>query len=319
MIGKIKALPAGADLRRLVAYLRGPDSKRVGGSFSLNMASDDSEHVIDLMDAQAGLSRRAKKPILHISVSYAPTDKVTPAQIQMDAERILDSLGMRDHQALVIIHDDKSYQHFHLVVNRVDADGRCVSDSNSKRKIEKVLRAIEAERDLRPVPGRLVVTPHKERFAGPKAAQRGYVQPPAAVIEAMQTARSRTELDTRLASAGWRLKAAPSRPGQKVGGLILHGPNGTRAKASDCGRNCSGPALSRRFSATAQPHRLAQKAPSSVSATPAPSLNKSGSDRLAKAIQKARIKRPRSPSARPPSATGIITRAVRAIIPLPKL
>lgn len=317
MIGKIKKLPAGADLRRLGAYLRGPASERVAGSFSMNMASDDPAQSIDLMDAQAGLSRRAKKPILHISVSYAPTDKVTPAQMQADAERILDVLGMRGHQALAVVHDDKSYQHFHLVVNRVDANGRCASDSNSKRKVEKTLRAIEAERDLKHVPGRLAETPNKERFAGPKAAQRGYVQPPAAVIEAMQSARSRAELDARLVSAGWRLEAAPSRPGQKAGGLILHGPNGARSKASACGRDCSGPALARRFSAEVQP--LPTSLQASATATAVPNYQSTGADRLARAIRKARIERPRLPSVRPPSTIGIINRAVRVTIPLPKL
>lgn len=319
MIGKIKKLPAGADLRRLGAYLRGPASERVAGSFSMNMASDDPAQIIDLMDAQSGLSRRAKKPILHISVSYAPTDEVTTAQMKEDAERILDALGMRGHQAFAVIHDDKGYQHFHLVVSRVDVDGRCVGDSNSKRKIEKTLRAIEAERDLQHVPGRLAETLNQERFAGPKAAQRGYVQPPAAVIQAMQTARARAELDARLASAGWRLEAAPSRPGQKAGGFILHGPNGARAKASACGRECSGPALTRRFSAEVQPLPKAQVASSSASATPTPRQWPSNADRLAKAIRKSRIKRPRLPSVRPPSTSGIITRAIRATIPLPKL
>lgn len=319
MIGKIKTLPAGADLRRLDAYLRGPASERVAGSFSMNMASDDAAHIVDLMDAQAGLSRRAKKPMLHISVSYAPTDRVTPAQMQQDAARILDGLGMRGHQAFAVIHDDKSYQHFHLVISRVDPYGRCVSDSNSKRKIEKVLRAIEAERDLQPVPGRLAETPSKERFAGPKAAQRGYSQPPAAVIDAMQSARSRAELDARLASIGWRLEAAPPRPGQRVGGLILRGPNGERAKASACGRDCSGPALSRRFSAGLPLPPTSQEASNGASVVPPLSRQPIGADNLAKAIRQAKVKPPRLPSVRPPSATGIITRAIRAAIPLPKL
>ncbi|KKB09196.1 relaxase/mobilization nuclease domain-containing protein [Devosia chinhatensis] len=319
MIGKIKNLPTGADLRRLDAYLRGPASERVAGSFSLNLASDDAADILDLMDAQAGLSRRAKKPILHISVSYAPTDEVTPAEMQVDAQGILDVLGMRGHQAFAVIHDDKSYQHFHLVINRVDPDGRCVGDSNSKRKIEKVLRAIEAERELQPVPGRLAETPGQKRFAGPRAARRGYVQPPLAVIEAMQTARSRAELDARLASAGWKLESASPRRGQKAGGLILYGPEGARANASACGRDCSGPALARRFSASAPPRTAAQRAKIGANASPTPTPQPTGADKLAMAIRNARIRSPRLSGVRPPSTSSIITRAIGAVIPLPKL
>ncbi|MBE0580155.1 relaxase/mobilization nuclease domain-containing protein [Devosia sp.] len=315
MIGKVKNLPTGADLKRLAAYLRGTASERVAGSFSMHLSSDDPAEILDLMEAQAGLSRRAKKPILHLSVSYSPTDKVTPAQMQADAERILVELEMREHQAFAVIHEDKKYPHFHLVVNRVDANGRCVSDSNSKLKIEKVLRAIEAERGLQPVPGRLAKAPGRERFSGPKAAQRGYVQPPAAVIEAMQTARSRDELDARLASVGWELEAAPPRPGQKAGGLILRGPRGERSKASACGRNCSGPALARRFSTPAvnRPPKI-----SAAEAVPQPTPKPSGAHALATALRKARAK-PKMPRIAPRvSASGAIARVIRLTLPTPK-
>ena len=316
MIGKIKSLPAGDHLIRLTRYLRGSRGERVAGAFSVNLASDEPAQIIDLMEAQAGLSGRAKKPMLHLSISYSPTDVVGLDQMQNDARSILAALGMKENQAFGVIHDDKRYRHFHLVVNRICADGRCVSDGHSKRKIETALRQIEVERGLQPVPGRLAKVPGQDRFAGPRPSRRGYVQPPAAVVEAMRNARTRPELDAQLAKAGWRPEAAPPRPGQKVGGLVLLGPKGERAKASDCGRDCSGPALARRFAAI---HRDAEAGvPVSEATLSPPPPSRSAANKLAQALRKARAK-PRLPRMRPPTATGVITRAIRATLPVPKV
>lgn len=176
MIGKIKNLPAGDHLARLLAYLRGPQGERVTEFHAINLSTSDMTDVVLLMDAQAGLSCRARKPVAHITVSYAPTDRVTPTQMQEDAQRVLKALGAEQAQAFMVVHDDKAYQHFHLVINRVGVDGRCISDSNTKRKIESVLRQIESERGLRPVPGRhakLAAGSETDRFRGARAARRG--------------------------------------------------------------------------------------------------------------------------------------------------
>jgi hypothetical protein len=259
MIGKIKNLPARDHLARLAAYLSGPQAQRVAGFFPINLAADNLDHAVTLVDAQAGLSRRARKPVAHVSVSYSPRDSVTTAQMYADAQRVLLALGAEQSQAFVVVHDDKPYRHFHVVYNRVGTDGRCISSSNTKRKIESILRKLEKERGLRVVQGRLAPAEPSaaagsnegNRFKGPPAARRGYVQPPAEVVSVMREGQSREEIDARLEQLGWRLDEARPKPGQKSGGLVLRGPAGVLSRASDCGRDCSGPALARRFSATA--------------------------------------------------------------------
>ncbi|AVF03754.1 MULTISPECIES: relaxase/mobilization nuclease domain-containing protein [Devosia] len=316
MIGKIKNLPAGDDLARLANYLQGPKGKRIAAFRSMNLATSDPSGVVHLMDAQAGLSRRAKKPIAHITVSYAPTDRVNFAKMEEDAQRVLAALSAEGAQAFMVVHNDKHYPHFHLVVNRVGIEGRCISDANTKRKIEKTLRRIEYERGLRPVSGRLADVPNPTspgiRFKSARAARRGYVLPPSEVVQAMREARSRRELDVRLGELGWRLESAKPKPGQKTGGLVLRGPEGALARASDCGRDCSGPALVRRFSGT-----VAIESPltTEFQVTAPQSPKPTGRNALAKALAKARAK-PRLPRIAPQiSTTGTIARVVRTTMP----
>lgn len=324
MIGKIKNLPAGQHLVRLQRYLSGAENERIAGLEMRNLSADSLPDATLLMENHAGLSVRAKKPIVHLTISYAPTDRVSREQMMADADRVLKSLGAQDAQAIIVVHDDKAYKHFHVVYNRVNADGRCISDSNSKRKIESVLRQIESERGLRLVPGRhAAVINHSEasHFKGTRADRRGYVQPPAQVVQAMQTAKTRQELDRSLTALGWRLDVAPPKPGQKAGGLTLRGPNGAIARASDCGRNCSGPALALRFAnGNVRPAAVRQAAPSSPVAAPAPTFSPNrpgGAQALIQALKRAKTK-PHLPKIAPaPSVTRIIQRVVN--VPGPRL
>lgn len=314
MIGKIKSLAGGSHLLRLQKYLSGPKGERVAEFETRNLAVDNLQDATLLMEAQAGLSVRAQKPFSHLTISYAPDDRVTHEQMMAHADRVLAALEAQGAQAVIVVHSDKPYQHFHVAFNRVTANGRCISDSNSKRKIETVLRQIEVEHGLRQVLGRHAVAtgnPEAVRFKDGRAARRGYTAPPADVIEVMQGAKTRQELDQRLAAIGWRLEATRAKQGQKAGGLTLKGPAGAIARASDCGRNCSGPALARRFAAP----MMAPPQPFASEKTPPPQLAPSrlptGMEALARALKNARA-RPRVPRIAPtPSVTGMIKRVVR--------
>ena len=322
MIGKIKNLAGGSHLLRLQRYLSGPAGKRIAGFETRNLAVDNLLDATLLMEAQGGLSVRAKKPFSHLTVSYAPEDRVSREQMMADADRVLVALGASEAQAVIIVHSDKPYQHFHIAFNRVTADGHCISDSNSKRKIETVLRRIEQENGLRQVAGRHAVSTGDlatVRFKGGRAARRGYTTPPSDVVEIMQSAKTRQELDRRLAAIGWRLEATKAKLGQKAGGLTLKGPAGAKARASDCGRKCSGPALARRFAAPVLTSTPPLPSPTTLPSQPVTSPRRTNMDALARALKKARARPRLQRITRTPSATGTIRRVLRVPNPTIKL
>jgi Relaxase/Mobilisation nuclease domain len=95
-----------------------------------------------------------------ISLSFAPGDRIDNLKKALIVDQVMDAMGYRDCQYLAITHhrDDPGHDlvhehdHLHIVANAIDVYGERVSDSWDRFKIQPVLRAIEQEYGLQPVP-----------------------------------------------------------------------------------------------------------------------------------------------------------------------
>ena len=108
------------------------------------------------MEATAYRSVRVELPCYHIVVSFDTHDEPTRPEMEEVADRILVRLGLVQHQALLVAHNDRPCAHVHIMVNRVHPEtGVAWERWKDRHLIEAALR--EAERDLgmRQVPGRL--------------------------------------------------------------------------------------------------------------------------------------------------------------------
>lgn len=151
MIGKVTR---GAEFAGLVRYLTGRKD-RVAFAELRNVASKDLREAAKEMQITAELSTRCTKPVYHVSLAFDTGDHPTEAQLRTASERVLRTLELEGHQALVVAHRDKAHAHVHVMVNRVHPDtGRAWSASHDYRRIERALRDLEKEWHLRQVPGR---------------------------------------------------------------------------------------------------------------------------------------------------------------------
>ena len=62
------------------------------------------------------------------SLSYAQSEKPTKDQALEAASETLKALGMQDHQALIIAHNDTDHDHVHVLVNLVNPDTGRIAD-----------------------------------------------------------------------------------------------------------------------------------------------------------------------------------------------
>jgi hypothetical protein len=247
MIGKISK---GSNFHGLLAYLL----KHGRGDIldSINLSSTDPSEVAGEMAVASMMSQRVRKPVLHCSISYGPDEVPSDAEMRSDARAALKSLGLDGNQAITIRHRDRDYIHFHIAANRVGPDGRAVHDSHSYARLETALRDIELRRGWRAVPGRNAADPDGRRFQG--AALRPdprQVSVPIPVRTALLEAKTWSELNHRLETAGWRLEVK-KRPGQ-VAGALLVGPRGERIAAGKIDRAATFSRLQSRFSQKATP------------------------------------------------------------------
>ncbi|BDD02101.1 relaxase/mobilization nuclease domain-containing protein [Persicobacter psychrovividus] len=99
---------------------------------------------------QHSLSNRLQKVVDHTSLSFAPEDEVSNEQMAEIAKAFIKQKGYDDCDYVVIKHNDTDHQHVHLVLSRVDKNGKVVKDSFNYLDNSKITTALEQEFGLHP-------------------------------------------------------------------------------------------------------------------------------------------------------------------------
>jgi hypothetical protein len=82
-----------------------------------NLAGLDTVAV--QMEGIAFLNPRCKDALCHYELSWPPGERPTRPQWIDCASHTLKALGYRDHQFMIVAHDDKKHFHIHIMVNKV--------------------------------------------------------------------------------------------------------------------------------------------------------------------------------------------------------
>lgn len=99
--------------------------------YSEGLLTDTPKDIIDGFECQRHLNNRVKHWCGHISLSYSPKDaeRMSDEFMVKLALEYMDKMGIKNTQFIIARHLDKEHPHCHIVYNRVDNDGKCVSDS----------------------------------------------------------------------------------------------------------------------------------------------------------------------------------------------
>jgi|GEM_PF-3727306 len=139
----------GNYFKGLMDYLE-HDQDRVAWTETRNLVLEDRDMVVRRMNETSQLSDRVEKPVEHISVSFDKSDQLNQAQQQEIADRLLGGLKLQEYQTRVVAHNDRDYDHFHVVVNRVHpTQGTTWDYPFYKKELQSLSRDIEREFGLR--------------------------------------------------------------------------------------------------------------------------------------------------------------------------
>ena len=131
------------------------DRVRVAWIEGRNVISDENlQAAAREMKLVAAADPRVRRPVLHMSISWAPDDD--PSRIQMSevSERVLAKLNLQEHQTMLVAHGDEHYAHVHAIANRVNPITRRTRTLGFFfRDIEETLRKAEREMNFRETPG----------------------------------------------------------------------------------------------------------------------------------------------------------------------
>src|SRR5690625_373319 len=142
----------GGNFHSLSTYLQ--QEGKIEWAETRNTAPGDMDVAVKEMEHTAKASR-AKKPVYHVSISWHPDDQPTKAQMIQVADRYLDHMGLKDHQAAIVSHKDSKHPHIHLMINRVHpTTGRAWDRWQDYKKMESFCRLMEKEYGWKHVPGK---------------------------------------------------------------------------------------------------------------------------------------------------------------------
>jgi hypothetical protein len=229
----------------------GEETERVAWTAGRNLGTDDPDVAAALMQNTAARNERVEAPVYHLTISFDPNDPVTPERMQVVADRVLRDLGLAEHQAVLVAHQDRAHPHVHLMINRVHPETSVVWDRwQDRSQIERTLRELERALGLREVAGRLyqldgqepperAALTKGERQHARRTGEPAFPDRVRGHLSELLRARSWAELHETLAAHGLRLE----RKGQGL--VITDGED--QAKASRVARDLSLRRLEARF------------------------------------------------------------------------
>ena len=145
MIGKLKK---GASFGGCVRYVTGKDEAKIIVSDGVLLGTN--AEITQSFELQRQLNPRIKKPVGHIALSFKPEDKprLTDDFMAKIAIEYMQMMCITDTQFIIVRHHNTDNPHCHIVYNRINNEGKLISDRNDYRRNEQVTKALKSKYGL---------------------------------------------------------------------------------------------------------------------------------------------------------------------------
>ncbi|MBP3256832.1 MAG: relaxase/mobilization nuclease domain-containing protein [Bacteroidales bacterium] len=134
--------------QKIVTFL---DSCGVDMNYKADGTPDpDMKAVVRSFEIQAALNPKVSKPVVHIALTFKPEDKprLSNAYMVKLAKEYMLEMGFTNTQYVIHRHEETRNPHVHITLNRVDNEGKRISDSNELRRNAAVCKAITLREGL---------------------------------------------------------------------------------------------------------------------------------------------------------------------------
>ncbi len=145
MIGKILK---GRSFKGCVSYVLG--DKEAILLASEGVLATDTTSVINSFYIQSLMNPNLSKCVGHIPLAFSPDDKerMTGQFMERLAKEFMQAMKIENTQYIIVRHNNTSHPHCHIVFNRVDNDGKTISDKNDRYRNEKVCKQLKDKYNL---------------------------------------------------------------------------------------------------------------------------------------------------------------------------
>ena len=163
MIAKIMK---GSSFKGVINYILDP-KKGTELIDNSGVRTDSISHIVQSFIDQTELNPRVSKVVGHISLSFSAQDspKLNNEWMAQIAREYMEKMGIKDTQYIIGRHFDKEHPHIHIAFNRIDDNGKTISDRNDRFRSEKICKELTAKYGLYFAGGKENVKKH--RLKGP--------------------------------------------------------------------------------------------------------------------------------------------------------
>ena len=159
MIAKIMK---GSGFKGVINYILDP-KKGTELIDSLGVRTDGINHIVQSFIDQTELNPRVSKVVGHISLSFSVQDspKLNNEWMAQIVREYMEKMGIKDTQYIIGRHFDKEHPHVHIAFNRIDNNGKTISDRNDRFRSEKICKELTAKHGLYFADGKEKVKEHR--------------------------------------------------------------------------------------------------------------------------------------------------------------
>nr|WP_248282141.1 relaxase/mobilization nuclease domain-containing protein [Mucilaginibacter robiniae] len=106
--------------------------------------TDNIKHTIADFNMQRKLNPGLGQAVGHIALSWSPNDedKLSDEVMTGIALEYLQKMKIDNTQVLLVRHQDKVHPHVHIIYNRVNYEGKTISDNFQRQKSAKICKAL---------------------------------------------------------------------------------------------------------------------------------------------------------------------------------
>ena len=145
MIGKLKK---GSSFGGCIRYVTGKDEAKILASDGVLLGTN--AEMMQSFELQRLLNPRIKKPVGHIALSFKPEDRprLTDEFMAKIALEYMQMMGFTKTQFIIVRHHNTDNPHCHIVYNRINNEGKLISDRNDYRRNEQVTKDLKSKYGL---------------------------------------------------------------------------------------------------------------------------------------------------------------------------
>ena len=106
--------------------------------------AENKDTIAMSFEAQSKMNPKVTKPVGHISLAFHKEDehRLTDRTMAGIALGYLKEMGITDTQVLIGRHFDKEHPHVHIAFNRIDNNGKTISDRNDRFRSERICKEL---------------------------------------------------------------------------------------------------------------------------------------------------------------------------------